>query len=135
MARNKVIDNVRWTVFGAQVSALGAGSSAVQVFTAGNQRNTILRTRGSLVAWLDGTEAPGVSVIVSIGMIMRPGGTGVTITQEPFNDGDADWFYYSEFVLGYEEMVTDVVDVPGITSYREVIDSKAMRKMPFDTEI
>ncbi len=30
-------------------------------------------------------------------------------------------------MIGYEEMVTDVVDVLGLTSQRLVIDSKAMR--------
>jgi len=35
--------------------------------------------------------------------------------------------WYDQFVLGYEEMVIDVIDVPGITSYRATIDSKAMR--------
>jgi hypothetical protein len=32
-------------------------------------------------------------------------------------------------------MVVDVVDVPQISGYREVIDSKAMRRVRPDTEI
>ena len=68
-------------------------------------------------------------------MHVVPDGTGATVLTEPFGDSNADWFYYNEFVLGYEEMVIDVVDVPGITSFREMIDVKAMRIGVPDTEI
>ena len=53
----------------------------------------------------------------------------------PIADATAPWFYYSTFALGYEEMVTDVVDVPGITSYRETIDVKAMRRLRPQEEV
>ena len=42
-------------------------------------------------------------------------------------DGDAPWFYWTGFGMAYEEMVIDTIDVPVVTGYREVIDSKAMR--------
>ena len=39
------------------------------------------------------------------------------------------WFWYDTMHIGYEEMVTDVIDVPVITGGRRIIDSKAMRKV------
>ena len=54
-------------------------------------------------------------------------GSGTTVIQSPLTDPDAPWLFYERFHLGYEEMVIDVVDVPGITSFRKTIDSKAMR--------
>jgi len=44
----------------------------------------------------------------------------------PRTDSDAPWIWWTEFALGYEEMVSDTVDVPSMTGYREVIDNKAM---------
>ncbi len=49
------------------------------------------------------------------------------MTWSPITDGDAPWIWVSYFELAYEEMVTDVIDVPGMSSYRELIDNKAMR--------
>jgi len=60
-------------------------------------------------------------------MILVPEGTGTTVLWSPFTDGDAPWIWVDYHHLGYEEMVIDVIDVPGITSYRSTIDSKAMR--------
>jgi len=98
-------------------------------------QDTIMRTRGQLMASIDGASAPGKAVRVGIGFVIVPEGTGSTVLWAPLTDPNAPWFFYSTFVLGYEEMVTDVVDVPGLSSYRETIDSKAMRKGPPDTEV
>ena len=87
------------------------------------------------MAWKDAVSAPGVAAIISVGMIVVPEGTGTTVLQSPFTDGNADWFWFTQFMIGYEEMVTDVVDVPALSGYREVIDSKAMRIGNPDTEI
>jgi len=94
-----------------------------------------MRTRGNLVCWIDGLEAPAVSIIVSVGMHVVPEGTGTTVLTEPFADENADWFYYNEFVIGYEESVTDVIAVQGLPIFREVIDVKAMRIAVPDTEV
>lgn len=133
--RRSPIDNVRWTTANASGLGISAGTTAVNIFTAQNNRETVLRTRGHFAAWIDAAGGPGTSVIVTAGMALVPEGSGTTAAWEPFSDGDAPWFWYTEFVLAYEERVTDVVDVPGMTSFREVVDSKAMRKIPSDTEI
>ncbi len=69
----------------------------------------------------------GLATDIGIGIIVVPEGTGSTVLWSPITDGDAPWIWVDYFTLGYEEMVTDVVDVPGISAYRYVIDSKAMR--------
>ena len=47
----------------------------------------------------------------------------------PETDSDAPWFWWDVMNIGYSEQVTDVVDTPGISSGRRIIDSKAMRIM------
>ncbi len=131
----KKIDTTRWLGISATSSAQSAGSVAIQLASATLTPDTIMRTRGNLVSYLDGSVAPGVGVIVSVGMIVVPEGTGTTVLVEPFGDPNADWFYYDEFRLGYEEPVTDVIDIPGVSSFRSVIDNKAMRRARPDTEV
>ena len=60
---------------------------------------------------------------------------GATATSLPLTDGEAPFFYFAAFTMGYEEQVTDVIDVPGITSFRETIDVKAMRIIRPDQEV
>ena len=134
----KVIDSVRWLAMTAQVAARSAGSTGVTVLSTtqlGTVGQTILRSRGVLTAWIDTTSITGLAATISCGMHLVPDGTGTTVTVNPFDDPASDWFWYSAFTLGYEEMVTDVVDVPGITSYREIVDSKAMRRRKGNEEI
>jgi len=64
---------------------------------------------------------------VTAGLILVPEGTGTTVLWSPFTDGDAPWIWYDSSLLAYEEMVTDVVDIPLMTASRRVIDNKAMR--------
>ncbi len=125
----KKIGWTHWTGFTGGALALTAGSIAVNLAAAQHTPETLLRTRGVLTAWIDGTVAPGIAAICSVGMCVVPEGTGTTVLWDPFGDDDAPWFYYTEFQLVYEEMVTDVVALTEIASYREVIDSKAMRKV------
>ncbi len=94
-----------------------------------------MRTRGNFVCYVDGTEAPGVSAVISAGFLVVPEGTGTTVISEPFGDANAPWFWHTQFVVGYEEMVTDVVDIAGLPVYRETVDSKAMRRIRSDQEI
>ena len=88
-----------------------------------------MRTRGNLVAFVDGTQAPGVLATITVGLILVPEGTGSTVLWSPFTDADAPWFWYDTFLIGHEELVTDVLHVPVLNIYRSVIDSKAMRKV------
>ena len=131
----KVIDNVFWAGGTTSAFTLAAGSVAVNALVSSAQPFTLLRMRGNLVAFLDGASAPGKAVIIGVGLRMVPEGTGSTVLSAPLTDDEASWIYYSTFVLGYEEMVTDVIDVPGISSFREIIDNKAMRRVKPDTEL
>ncbi len=134
--RSKKIDFVHWTRFsGSSLAQSAATSVGVMVSAAQHLPETILRTRGSLLAFIDAQSAPGVLMRCAVGLVLVPEGTGSTVLWSPVTDGDAPWFYWSAFQLGYEEMVTDVISVQGIDSYREVIDSKAMRKSTQSTEI
>ena len=132
----KTIDNLRWASGTATgIGALGAGSQALTMLSAGVPRETIMRTRGEAMVSLDAAQPPGRFVLVSMGLVLVPEGQGTTVIWDPFNDSEAPWFWHYETFVGYEEMVTDVVDVPGLTSSRIVIDSKAMRKANVDEEV
>ena len=135
-SRSKKIDNLRWLGFRAVAGALVTGSPQAQlVLTATTTPDTIMRTRGQLIAYIPQTQAPGVGVEIGVGIHIVPEGTGTTILQAPLDDANADWFYYSRFMISYEEAVTDVIDSPMISAYREAIDSKAMRIGRPDTEV
>ncbi len=125
----KKIDTVHWTYGSFANSAQAAGTFAAQVFPAAHIPETLLRTRGEWVAYIDAAQTPGKLVSVGIGMIQVPEGTGATVLWSPITDGDAPWIWVDYAMLGYEEMVTDVVDVPVLTAVRRVIDSKGMRKL------
>ena len=131
----KKIHTLRWAGDNLNLLAQAAGSTAGAVLGAGSPAETILRTRGWFQAWLDGAQAPGVTVLVSAGLILVPEGQGSTVIWDPFNDANAPWMWYTEFVLGYEEMVTDVVGIPGMMSARIEVDGKAMRKGSPDEEL
>ncbi len=131
MARRAQPVNRHWTGFdtGTVGTPLAAGTVAGMVHAATHDRETLLRTRGTLLSYVDTASAPGDLALICVGMILVPEGTGTTVLWSPFTDSDAPWFYFTSFFVGTEEMVTDVIDVPGITSYRETIDSKGMRRM------
>jgi len=131
------IDNLRWEVMGGTAAALAAGSVGVSILSSGaSLPETVMRTRGNLLGYIDGAQAPGGLARVAVGLNVVPEGTGTTVLRLPFTDAnDPSWFYHSVFFLGYEEGVIDVVDVPGITSFREIIDSKAMRRAGPDEEV
>ena len=133
--RGKKIDHVHWTAFSNGASSLSAGSSAVQLIAAQHLPETLLRTRGWLLCYPTATQPPGGQCLITIGFIVVPEGTGTTVLSRPFTESDADWFYHTSFPIGYQEMVTDVIDVPVASGHREVIDSKAMRKVHGASEI
>jgi len=95
---------------------------------------TLLRIRGNIVCYADAAQAPGGLVDIGVGIILAQGGQGTTVLSNPITDADAPWVWYDRFCVGYEEMVTDVIDVPGLSSYRGVVDSKAMRIQRLDQE-
>jgi len=120
---------------GTAFLALSAGVIGTVLFSVTESPYTIMRSRGSLTAWIDGAQSGGQAIRVAVGMILVPEGSGSTVQYNPIADANAGWFFYSTFTLGYEEMVTDVIDVPGLSSYREVIDVKAMRRVGPQQEI
>ena len=126
--------NKHWTQFSTSSAPVAAGTLGILVSAAQHDRETLIRTRGNLIAFIDGVSDPGDFALISVGMIMVPEGTGTTVLWSPTEDGDAPWFWYEAFHLGYEEAVTNVVSYPGIGVFRQAIDSKAMRKS-VNTEI
>ena len=134
-SRTRKIDNLRWIVVSDTALALSAGSIGALVLNAQTLPETIMRLRGSLLCFIDGFQAPGVLGLISVGLHVVPGGTGAMVTARPFSEGNADWFFHTMFYIGYEEAVTDVVDVPVVSAYRERIDGKAMRRLKSDDEV
>jgi len=135
MARSKKIDFTAWFQSSLSSLNLSAGSVGQVAITPGGSAATILRTRGNLAVSISGTQAPTVSARIGVGLIVMPEGQGSTVVSSPLSDGNAPWYWYESFVLAYEEMVTDVIDIPGMTSFRVPIDSKAMRILRPDREV
>ncbi len=125
----KKIDTLHWTYGSFGPVARSAGTTGETVYPAQHLPETIMRIRGEYVAYADATQAPGGQIALGLGLILVPEGTGTTVLWSPITDGDAPWIWVDYAIIGYEEMVADVIDVPGITSVRRVIDSKAMRKV------
>ena len=122
----KVIDSTRWA--GAVHSSLAQGAGAVaQTMVSDGLIETIMRIRGEIVSTIDGASGGGKLLEVAVGALVVQAGSSTTVIQKPITDPDAPWLFYERWTLGYEEMVTDVVDVPGLSSFRKTIDSKAMR--------
>ena len=123
----KKIQSTHWTYGSFAFNAHGVGISAVNLFSAQHLPETLLRTRGEYVAAVDGLAATPTLIACGLGFAQVPEGTGTTPLWSPLTDGDAPWFWVDYFMMGYEELVTDVIDIPMLTGVRRVIDSKAMR--------
>ena len=128
------IDTLRWA--GLQVNAsFSAGTVGVIAVASTLSPETIMRIRGNMWGQIEGPLTGGQLTAVTVGLIVVPEGTGSTVLWSPLSDSQAPWLFYDAFVVGYEEYVTDVVDAPGSSTYRGVIDVKAMRRLPADTEL
>ncbi len=128
------IENLRWG--GATHTFVrDAGSAAQTMITAADTKDTIMRIRGELLCYVDAPSAPAKLAQIGIGALVMPEGQGTTVTSSPISDSSAPWLFYETFAIGYEEMVTDVVDVPGCSSFRKTIDVKAMRILRPDREL
>jgi len=123
----KKISFVHWTIFSKSFLAFGAGTVAATALAAQHEPETLLRIRGNLFAGADGNPVTGAFALIAVGLVLVPEGTGTTVLWSPFADGDAPWIWTESFAVGYEEMVTDVIDTPGLSSVRKAIDSKSMR--------
>ncbi len=125
----KKIDTVHWTLAQNIFVAQAAGTVGATALAAQHLPETLLRIRGEWAAALDGVQAPGIGVTVTMGMILVPEGTGSTVLWSPNTDGDAPWIWWDAFHLIYEEAVVDVVaSTDQVSARSRVIDSKAMRK-------
>jgi len=131
----KTINTHRWDAVSVVAAPLTAGATAITALGAGRPPETLLRTRGTGVAYADGVAAPPKLVQVSMGLVLVPQGQGTTVIWDPFSDPNAPWLWFQEVMVGYEEYVTDVIDNPGISMARFDVDSKAMRKAGDDEEI
>ncbi len=132
----KKITETRWSGNVFTFAALASGATAaLTLVTAATDTETLLRLRGELCCYLDAAQGPGSLQAVAIGAIVMPQGQGTTVVSSPFADDNAPWLFYEQFVIGYEEMVTDVVDVPGLPIFRKTIDVKAMRILRPDREV
>ncbi len=131
--------DLRWTgtiggnaFFGAQ----SAGTAAVTIFSAAQTlQQTLMRIRGEVLVWKDGTSAPGIGITVGLGIILAQSGQSTTVFSSPLTDPEAPWIWWNAVTIGYEEMVTDVVDVPVLSGARIEVDSKAMRRVRPDVEL
>ena len=123
----KKIQYTHWTYGSASVPSTGAGSSGVNVLAAQHEPETLLRIRGEYAVSVDAPQAPGNIGAFGVGLILVPEGTGTTVLWSPITDGDAPWIWVDYAAIGYEEMVIDVIDVPGLSFVRRVVDNKAMR--------
>ncbi len=115
--------------------AQGAGSVGGTIITAGANAETIMRMHIELTCWIDAVQTPSKLVEVAVGALVMPEGQGATIVSEPVVDDSAPWFFYERFALGYEEYVTDVIDSPGLTTFRKTIDVKSMRILRPEREV
>ncbi len=130
----KRIQSTRWEAANHFFGAASAGSVAQTFITAGTDTETLLRIRGDLVGYIDGADEPPVAVQVAIGAILVPEGSSTTVLWSPITDGNAPWFFYETFLLGYEEYVTDVVQAVHVSSMRKTIDVKSQRIIRPDVE-
>ncbi len=132
----KKMDNLFWGLAGGSQLALAAGSFAGQVFlSVGTIPSTLLRIRGTVLAFIDGVQAPGVLNSVTWGIIKVDEGAGSTSRYDPVADSNAPWLAYGTFLIGHEEMVTDVLGGAGLDWQRHVVDNKAMRRIRVDQEV
>ena len=124
----KVIDNVFWTAAFPNSLALTAGSDSLAVITTLLRPQTILRVRGNTVVWIDGVPDAGDAVTVTQGLIVVS--EGVSVSNLPLTDPLAPWLWWDSCTVGFEEGNTgDAGGYSGLTSYRAIVDSKAMRRM------
>ncbi len=130
----KKLDNLRWEKSSGFFNSVPAGSAGINFLTVASLPCTLMRMRGQVLSGIQGTAAPGIGLIVTMGIIKVPEGTGTTVLWDPFTDGNAPWIWFEQIPLYYEEYVTDVISGDQMQS-RSVIDNKAMRKIRPDEEL
>ena len=133
--QRKLKNRYQWELSTGVFAAQAAGQAELQFSTVGVLQSTLVRIRGEVLCLIDGVQALGGLVTIYYGIILVSEGSAANPRYDPLADANAPWLLYGTGVLGYEEAVTDVIDVPGITSFRHVIDNKAMRIIRPDQEM
>ncbi len=132
----KKIDNLIWELSTGSVLAQAAGTSALNFSTVGTTPTTLLRLRGEIVGYLSGTQSPTGLAVLTCGIIKVPEGSSTTAQYDPVSDANAPWLWFSSYFLGYDETVVDVIQsTVAVSSFRETIDNKAMRRIRPDEEL
>ena len=128
--------DLRWTLGRSSLQSVpGAGTTvlASNILSAGTGSQTIMRTRGHLVAWLDGTLVAGDVVSCAIGFLVVPGGSAAVVISSPITDSQAPYFWFEAFTFAAEDTAAPLTD--GLKMFRAEIDSKAMRILRPDREV
>jgi len=124
-----------WELSNGNFPALAAGQSALNFSVVGTQQSTLTRIRGTIRGYLDGQPLPGGLAEITWGIILVPEGSSTTVQFNPFSDANAPWLLWGSSFIGYEEPVTDVIDIPGMTSFSIDVDNKAQRIIRPDLEM
>ena len=125
---------------GPQAQNLGHSSTAIALWSSGTtpaQNLTLLRTRGFVSYILTSAAAVGDGFLGASGIYMMTEDAfaiGATAALNPLSDANSDmWIWHSFFdVRAITATLADGVNA-GSAVYKQVIDSKAMRK-DFDPE-
>ena len=131
----KKIDNVVWELSTGNANSLAAGNVGINFSSVGTAPTTLLRMRGEVIAALEGAIAPLKTVVVTMGIILVPEGSGTTVQFSPVTDANAPWVFWWSTLLYYTEYVVDVVGSTQAAMSRFVIDNKAMRRIRPDVEM
>ena len=132
----KKLDHTNWEYSTGSGAGIASGATSGQAFsTVGSRPATLLRIRGEVTGFLDTSQATGIGALITYGIILVPEGSGATVQFSPVSDGNAPWLLWGSGFVGYEEMVTDVIEISGLPMFRHVIDNKAMRIIRPDVEM
>jgi len=112
-------------------AALAAGGTTQQSTIVTVGAFTLMRVRGHWSVSFDGDEMAADHLEVGIGLLLQQ--TGAVATSLPLTDPNAPWIWYDQVALYTAEGTN--ADQGFLTSYRGVIDSKAMRRMKPDQSL
>ena len=124
---------LKWDDFAFSALALSAGDTSAVVISPVTESQTIVRTRGELLCWMDGAPTPPRLIRVGIGLLVQQ--AGATATVSPLTDGDAPFFWYDVVTLMSDNTAAGGAPQQPMASSRAVVDGKAMRVLRPDQDI
>jgi len=125
----KKIDFTQWEGDSGSAAAIASAGTNSDTLATSTQASTLLRTRGEIVASIDGpTDGDRCSVACGILVATEEQvAVGSTAMPDPAADLDADWLWHG-YLLMLSQAVTELSG--NVTLARRLtIDSKAMRRM------